>query len=56
MIFSLRFLGTSLPGVWLSYAVFDFIRLIGVLYHHFYDGPLAKRNIEKETVSMLKVA
>ncbi|EKX43586.1 hypothetical protein GUITHDRAFT_72907 [Guillardia theta CCMP2712] len=33
-------LGTSLPGVWCSYFVFNVGRLIGVLYHHFYQvGP-----------------
>jgi multidrug resistance protein, MATE family len=48
MIFSLRTFGSSLTGVWGSFAVFNFIRLFGVLYHHFYDGPLSRRNIEKE--------
>ena len=48
MLISLRLFGGTLTGVWGSFAVFNFIRLAGVLFHHFYDGPLARRNIEKE--------
>jgi multidrug resistance protein, MATE family len=54
MIFSLRTFGSSLTGVWGSFAVFNFIRLFGVLYHHFYDGPLSRRNIEKERAKGLQ--
>ena len=48
MLTSLRMFGGTLSGVWGSFAVFNFIRLFGVLYHHFYDGPLSRRNIEAE--------
>ena len=48
MLLSLRMFGGTLAGVWGSFAVFNFIRLGGVLYHHFFDGPLSHRNIELE--------
>lgn len=48
MLTSLRIFGGTLSGVWGSFAVFNFIRLFGVLYHHFYDGPLSRKNIEAE--------
>ena len=48
MLVSLRLFGGTLTGVWGSFAVFNLIRLAGVMYHHFYDGPLSRRNIEKE--------
>jgi len=41
MLTSLRFFGTSLAGVWGSFAVFNGIRLLGVLRHHFLTGPFA---------------
>lgn len=41
MLTSLRFFGTSLAGVWASFAVFNGIRLLGVLRHHFFTGPFA---------------
>ena len=48
MLLSLKTFGGTLAGVWGSFAVFNFIRLVGVLHHHFYDGPLSNRNIELE--------
>ncbi len=47
MLTFLKYFGTSLTGVWTSFAIFNFIRLSGVVYHHFWDGPLAPRNIAK---------
>ena len=47
MLLSLKTFGSTLTGVWGSFAIFNFIRLLGVLHHHFYDGPLARRNIDK---------
>jgi len=41
MLVALKFLGGTLPGVWMSFMVFNFIRFAGVMYHHFYQGPLA---------------
>jgi putative MATE family efflux protein len=56
MLVCLRAYGHTLAGVWGSFIVFNFVRLLGVLWHHFYDGPLALRNIEKERVAALKFA
>jgi Na+-driven multidrug efflux pump len=47
MLGSLKVFSGSLIGVWGSFAVFNSVRLIGVLLHHFYFGPLAVRNIQK---------
>eukprot|EP01038_Epipyxis_sp_PR26KG_P008820 gene8820-11909_t len=47
MLTSLRFFGHTLAGVWASFAVFNFIRLMGVLRHHFIDGPLVDRTSPK---------
>jgi len=35
----------TLSGVWSSLAIFYLVRLFGVLFHHFVDGPLAPRNL-----------
>jgi multidrug resistance protein, MATE family len=43
MLTWLRFYGNSLTGVWTSFAIFNFIRLAGVMHHHFIAGPLAPR-------------
>ena len=40
MLLSLKLFGNSLIGVWGSFAVFNSIRLFGVLRHHFFTGPL----------------
>lgn len=45
MVTSLRLFGKTLIGVWGSFAVFNLIRLSGVLYHHYVAGPLAAKNI-----------
>ena len=52
MLTSLRVFGNTLVGVWGSFAIFNGIRLIGVLYHHFYDGPLARRNIDADKAKL----
>ncbi|CAJ1936441.1 unnamed protein product [Cylindrotheca closterium] len=36
----------GLGGVWLSFVVFNFLRLAGVWLHQARNGPLAKRNID----------
>ena len=41
MLASLRLVGSSLAGVWASFAAFNLIRLAGVLRYHFFTGPLA---------------
>jgi hypothetical protein len=48
MVVSLRLFGSTLAGVWGSFAVFNGIRLIGVLRHHFVSGPLVIRNKESQ--------
>eukprot|EP01036_Dinobryon_divergens_P030210 gene30210-39416_t len=54
MLTSLHFLGSSLAGVWGSFAAFNLIRLSGVLRHHFFAGPLAKaHHIHKEESKIL---
>ena len=45
MITYLKYYGTSLVGVWASFAIFNLVRLCGVLYHHFHHGPLAPSKI-----------
>ena len=47
MITFLKYYGNSLVGVWGSFAVFNLIRLSGVLFHHFYNGPLAPNKINQ---------
>ena len=47
MITFLKYYGNSLIGVWGSFAVFNLIRLSGVLFHHFYNGPLAPSKINQ---------
>ena len=43
MLTSLKFFGHTLPGVWGSFAVFNGIRLLGVLKHTIYDAPWGRR-------------
>ena len=52
MLAALNVFGGTLVGVWGSFAIFNGIRLLGVLYHHFYDGPLARRNIDAEKAKL----
>jgi Na+-driven multidrug efflux pump len=53
MLIALRFFGHSLAGVWFCFTVFNTFRLFFGLRHHFFDGPLAPRNIEA-TVAKLE--
>lgn len=46
MLTSLKLFGNTLAGVWGSFAVFNSIRLIGVLRHHYFDGPLVHKNMK----------
>lgn len=48
MVTFLKFYGTSLTGVWGSFAIFNLIRLAGVLHHHFISGPLSPSSIQKD--------
>ncbi|KAL3937095.1 MAG: hypothetical protein SGBAC_007721 [Bacillariaceae sp.] len=41
----------GLGGVWLSFVVFNFLRLVGVWLHQTRNGPLAKRNINAEAAA-----
>ncbi len=47
MLLSLKHFGDSLPGVWGSFAVFNGIRLLGVLRHHFLTGPFSAFQLRK---------
>jgi len=38
----------GITGVWMSFGVFNIIRLAGVWIHQAYNGPLAPKNLEKE--------
>jgi multidrug resistance protein, MATE family len=44
MLTSLKYFGKSLIGVWGSFAVFNGIRLLAVLRHHFVEGPFGSKN------------
>lgn len=50
-----RFGQRSLIGVWVSFAVFNFIRLLGVLHHHSVAGPLSPRAIRRSEEAWLKM-
>lgn len=54
MLTSLHLFGNTLVGIWGSYGVFNFIRLLGVLRHHYFSGPLALRTINKVETSVAK--
>ena len=43
MLTSLRLFGSTLTGVWGSFAIFNGVRLIGVLKHNVYDAPWGRR-------------
>jgi len=45
MYVSLHFMGNTLGGVWLSFMVFNALRLAGTLRHHFFQGPLALKHL-----------
>ena len=44
MMISLYFFGSTLVGVWGSFSIIAFVRLLGVLRHHFYTGPYFDAN------------
>jgi len=44
LIVALKYLGTSLAGVWWSFFVFNAIRFTGAMYHHKVSGPLGSRS------------
>ena len=48
MLTSLKFYGNTLAGVWGSFAVFNSIRLIGVIRHHYFSGPLVLKNSDQK--------
>mmetsp|Transcript_15165 Transcript_15165/g.60938 ORF Transcript_15165/g.60938 Transcript_15165/m.60938 type:complete len:85 (-) Transcript_15165:39-293(-) len=47
LVASLHFLGSTLAGVWLSFGVFNSIRLIAAMHHHLFAGPLAVHKLKK---------
>lgn len=47
MIASINLFGSTLVGIWLSFGVFNVIRLAGAMQHHFYSGPLGKRRFDR---------
>ena len=44
LVASLHLFGSTLPGVWYSFGVFNTIRFVGAMYHHRVTGPLGSRN------------
>ncbi|KAH8071538.1 hypothetical protein JL720_11423 [Aureococcus anophagefferens] len=44
LVTSLHLFGSTLPGVWYSFGVFNTIRFVGAMYHHRVTGPLGSRN------------
>lgn len=48
MIASIHHFGHDLVGIWLSFGVFNFIRLVGAMHHHFVSGPIAPKQLKKE--------
>jgi len=55
MLLALHLYGNSLAGVWFCFIVFNSFRLFFGMRHHFFDGPLAPRNI-KASVAKLEAA
>ena len=53
MLLTLRFYGNSLAGVWGGFAVFNTIRLLGVLSHHFVTGPLTNRKVKESEKKLI---
>jgi len=53
MLIALQLYGGTLAGVWFCFTVFNTSRLFFGLRHHFFDGPLAPRNIDA-TVAKLE--
>lgn len=45
----------GLTGVWFGFGVFNSLRLLGVAIHHFYNGPLAPRNLRRTASHSAKV-
>merc|ERR1719353_2667716 len=43
LVLSLRTFGSTLSGVWCSFAVFNAIRFAGAFRHHLVTGPLGSR-------------
>jgi hypothetical protein len=43
-------LGRTLEGAWGGFWIFNGARLVLALYHHFWDGPLAPRNLRKKGI------
>ncbi len=46
MLIALNLYGDTLAGVWFCFTVFNTFRLFFGVRHHFFDGPLAPRNID----------
>lgn len=51
MLTSMKFFGGTLLGVWASFGVFNVVRLLGVLRHHFISGPLSPKYVEQEKLN-----
>jgi len=52
MLTFLKFHGHTLAGVWGGFAVFNLIRLVGVLRHHFFTGPLTSKKVRLSAVAV----
>lgn len=48
MVASIHHFGSSLVGIWLSFGVFNVVRLTGAMHHHLRTGPLSRRNIDNK--------
>ena len=46
MLIALNLYGDTPPSVWFCFTVFNTFRLFFGVRHHFFDGPLAPRNID----------
>ncbi|KAJ8600658.1 hypothetical protein CTAYLR_010682 [Chrysophaeum taylorii] len=46
MVASIHKFGTTLVGIWLSFGVFNIIRLVGAMHHHLLSGPLARSKLK----------
>lgn len=56
MLLSLKYFGNTLAGVWGSFAVFNTIRLLGILRHHYIDGPFAPRKLPPKPIEKVQTS
>jgi MATE family multidrug resistance protein len=49
MLVSLKYAGDSLPKIWMSFVILALARIVGVVNHHFFSGPLVKGKFLKDS-------